>query len=238
MAFVNAQKSRILVGQVSFSGYTRSAEFGTQSAMHDTTTLADTARKFIVGPDESTFSLEMVFDTDTTANGQWDRLKAWKAAGNLPVSFFPSGMAALSEAWLLNVLEADFTTRTAQASTVDASVQGWIDGAADAGYSLSDLDAITGDTNGTARDLTASSSNGGVGHLHVTAFSGFTSDAITIQDSADGSTDWQTILTFTTATGVTSERVAITGTVRRYLRVVDDVTGTGSITRQVSFARR
>jgi hypothetical protein len=61
---------------------------------------------------------------------------------------------------------------------------------------------------------------------------------VTIEDSADGSTNWTTIGTFATVTGLTSERLVIAGTVRRYLRVVDNVTGTGTNTRSVALARR
>ena len=104
------------------------------------------------------------------------------------------------------------------------------------------VSGITIDTTGTARDSTivGGTANGGVAHLHVSAFSGLTSDVITIEHSVNGSTSWATLVTFATITGVTSERVVVApGTsVRQYLRVVDDVTGTGSITRFVAFSRR
>ena len=61
--------------------------------------------------------------------------------------------------------------------------------------------------------------------------------AAIVEDSADSSS-WATIGTFTTLAATGSERLAIAGTVRRYTRVRWDVTGTGSITAQVSIARR
>ena len=238
MAFKNAQKSRVIVGQTSFSGYTRTVETGITVDMLETTTLVDTAKAFIPGQSDASFSLGLILDTDTTANGEWDRATTWKSATPVAVTYGPSGLAALDEVFLIGALEASFSTSSTVSGTVDAAITAQPDGGADAGISLSDLEAVTVDGNGTARDLTAASTNGGVGHLHVTAFSGLTSNDITIEDSADGSTGWATILTFTQVTGLTSQRLAITGTVRRYLRVVDNVTGVGSCTRQVSFARR
>lgn len=240
MAFKNAQSSRVIVGQVAFSGYTRNVSIDSTTDMLDVTVLSDTAKAFIPGQDTSTMSLSMVLDTDTTDNGQVDRLVDWKAASAVPVTYGPAGLAALSEVFLVNALESSVSASSQASGTVDAELSAQTDGQTDFGYSLEDLSAVTSDTNGTARDLTASSSAGGVAHLHVTAFSGFTSDAITIEHSVDGSTSWATLVTFTTVTGLTSERVVVASgtTIRRHLRVVDDVTGTGSITRQVSFARR
>ena len=98
---------------------------------------------------------------------------------------------------------------------------------------------ITVDTTGTAQNNGAGTTNGGIAHLHVSAYSGLTSDVITIEHSVNGSTSWATLVTFATVTAVTSEQVVVAPgtTVRQYLRVVDDVTGTGSVTRAVAFAR-
>ncbi len=113
-------------------------------------------------------------------------------------------------------------------------------GILDYGTIIEDLTAITIDGNGTARDGGAGSSNGGVAHIHSTAFSGFTSNDVTIEHSVDGSTSWATLVTFAQITGLSGERVEVAAgaTVRRYLRVVDNVTGTGSNTRSVAFGRR
>lgn len=240
MAFVTAQKSRVIVGQTAVSGYTRQVSLGVTSEMLDVTVLTDTAKQFIVGQDTSTFSLGLILDTDTTTNGLWDRLTSWKSATPVAVTYGPSGLAALSEVFLVGALEAQFGQSSQASGTVDGSIEAQPDGPADAGYSLEDLTAMTTTTNGTARDLTAASANGGVAHLHVTAFSGLTSNDITIEHSVDGSTSWATLATFTQVTGVTSQRLVVAAgtTVRRHLRVVDTIVGTGSCTRQVSFARR
>ena len=112
------------------------------------------------------------------------------------------------------------------------------DGQVGYGVIIDPLTAITVDTNGTAVDNGASTANGGIAHLHITAFSGLTSNSVIVEHSTDN-ISFATLGTFTLATGLTSERLVIAAgtTVNRYVRVRDDVTGTGSCTRIVSFAR-
>lgn len=239
MTFVNAQKSRLLIGSLAYSAYARTAETQCPSDMLDVTVLEDTAFKYIPGQSDSTFNLDVIFDTDTTAGGLASSVGSWKAGAAQPLSFGPNGWTALSEVQMMYALQSGFTVSSSKSTTVDGHVSAQGTAVFSMGYSLEDLAAITQDTTGTARDLTASSTSGGIAHLHVTAFSGLTSDVITIEHSVDGSTSWATLVTFATVTGTTSERVVVASgtTIRRYLRVVDDVTGTGSITRQVSFSR-
>ena len=88
----------------------------------------------------------------------------------------------------------------------------------------------TSATNGASLNNSAATANGLVAHLHVFSFSG-TSVTVKIQQSSDdGSGDpFADLITFTAATGVTSERkstAALTTAVEQYLRVV--TTGTFS----------
>lgn len=242
MAFISSQKSRLFHGPLAVSGYARDVMTQVQVNMLEVTTLADTAKAFIIGQDENTLSFNMLFDDATTATSQYTALltNAKAATSVVPFSLHIAGTATGSEAWLVGANDTALTINSAVGGTVDFACAAQGTGPTDIGVVVEDLTAITTDTTGTARDLTAASTNGGVAHLHVTAFSGLTSNAITIEHSVDGSTSWATLGTFTTVTGVTAQRLEIAGgtTVRRYLRVVDDVTGTGSCTRIVSFARR
>lgn len=108
------------------------------------------------------------------------------------------------------------------------------------GYSLHDLAAETATGTGTVFDGSASSANGGAGYLHVSAFSGLTSIAVKIQHATTAGGSYSDLVTFTTATGTTSEQIVVaTGTtVNRYLRCSFTVVGTGSATFTTSFARR
>lgn len=234
MSYVPGFKTRLLVGDFHLAAYARQITFPWTADMLDATVFTTGgAKAFLPGQDTSTVSVEGLYDAAEHAD-----LTAWKAGAAQAVTIAPSGLALGSELWMVNAVETELVSTNPIGDIAAFSLAAQTDGLSDFGVSLADLAAVTADTNGTAVDGGAASSNGGVGHLHVTAFSGFSGAAVTIEDSANGSSGWATILTFTTAAGVTGERVAITGAVRRYLRAVFDVTGTGSVTAQVSFARR
>lgn len=114
-----------------------------------------------------------------------------------------------------------------------------VSGQVEEGVILQPHAAMTTTTTGTGVDNSAATSNGGACYLEVSAYSGFTSVAIKIQDSADNSS-WLDLsgASFTAVTSApTAQRVAVSGTVRRYLRSVVTPTGSGSITATVAFAR-
>lgn len=241
MAFQPAQVSRILMGVLSLSGYTKSYTAGADTDMIDTTVLTDTAKTFIPGMDTSTVSCQMLLDSATTASSQYTNINTMQdGATSYPITVAPLGTALGTQlVALLDSLVTNVTYASTLTDAVTVALTSQTTGLTDFGVVLADLAAVTADTNGTSVDNGASTANGGVGHLHVTAFSGFTSNAIRIEHSTDNSV-WATLGSFTTATGTTSQRLTIASgtTVNRYLRVVDDVTGTGSCTRAVFFARR
>lgn len=103
------------------------------------------------------------------------------------------------------------------------------------GRVLQPLEAETTTMNGTSVDNTTSSLFGGVGHLHVTAFSG-TTGTVKIQHSTNDSL-WNDLITFTAVTGVTAQRTVVTGTVDRYLRFIISADTFTSMTVYASFAR-
>lgn len=240
MTFKNAQQTRVLVGALNYSAYATKAAMKSDTMMLETTTLIDTAKKFIPGMTGSNLSLDLLMDTDTTAGGEWDNATAWKSNSTLPITYANSGLTTGSECFMVRGLETNFTIQSKNDDKVTANLSALTHNATDIGTVLEDLTAITATGNGTARDGGASSANGGIAHLHVTAFTGVTNDIVTIEHSVDGSTSWATLVTFATVTGLTSEAVTVAAgtTVRRYLRVVDTVTGTPTLTRSVAFARR
>lgn len=93
----------------------------------------------------------------------------------------------------------------------------------------------TATTDGTALDGGAQTTDGAQAYLHVTAFTG-TDCTITIEDSADNST-FGTLVAFTSATGAGFERIAVAGTVERYVRVSTTAGTFTSVTYAVNFVR-
>lgn len=84
----------------------------------------------------------------------------------------------------------------------------------------------------------ANSTGGGIGFQQVTAFSGFTGYVGKVRDSADDVT-YADLVTFANVTSApAAEAVTVAGTVDRYLACDGNVTGSGSITVFIGFARR
>ena len=106
------------------------------------------------------------------------------------------------------------------------SVQGSDGSPLEWGVQLTDgLRTDTTATNGASVDNAASSAFGAAFYLHALSVTG-TSVVVKVQSSTDNSawSDLATFATVPTASAPTAERVAVTGTVPRYLRVV--TTGT------------
>lgn len=238
MPFASAQVSRLYVGLLQFSGYTKGYNLAYQSEMLDVTVLTSTSKEFIPGQESATFNVDMLLDNAATASSQFGILYTAKSTPQV-VTLAPSGTARGAETWQVQSNELNFNTTAAAADVVSATVAFQSDGLVDPGVVIDPETAITVDTNGTSVDNTAATSNGGVAHLHVTAYSGLTSNSIILEHSTNNSV-WTTLATFTLVTGTGSERLVVAPgtTVNRYLRIRDDVTGTGSCTRFVSFARR
>jgi hypothetical protein len=82
----------------------------------------------------------------------------------------------------------------------------------------------------------SNTTGGGAGYLHVTAFSGFSGFVAKVRDSADDVT-YAVLVTFAGQTTVGAQRVEVSGTVDRHLAIDGNVTGAGSVTCWVGFAR-
>lgn len=239
MAFVSSQKSRLLLGDFSLSGFLKSVSVDDTADVLDSTVFTDTAKTFVVGQNSATLTLSGLLDSDAAPNAQFDQLNDWKAATTPePLSAGFEGMAVGSQLWMAGALETQFTIGATVDGLVTTDLAAVTSGGTDLGVSLHDLGAETADGNAANVDNGAATTNGGVGHLHVTAFSGLSSADIIIEGSANGSTGWATLVTFAQVAGITSQRVEITGSVHRYVRCTIDVTGTGSVTYQCGFARR
>ena len=236
----SAQKSRVLVGSLAYTGYTTSFEMPNATEMLPTTTLIDTAPTFIPGAEmPGVASFGLLLDSDGAVGGQFSHATLFKGGVDQPLTYAPFGSTAGAIALMVAALEASYGIESSPTGAVKALLAVQCNSITECGVMIDDLTAITADTSGASVDNAAASSNGGVAHLHVTAFSGFTSDSVIIEHSVDNSI-WATLATATLVAGKTSERVTVAAgtTVRRYMRIRDDVTGTGSVTRSVSFARR
>ena len=239
MAFINSNQTTMLYGTNAMAAYLRSVSPSASVEMLDVTTLADTAKAFVPGLEDYTLNIDGLFDTTTSAGSIWANITSAINAGSIVATTVSSnGFAVGNSVWVLPARTINYEVSGAVADVVGFTMSLGAGSPANVGVSLADLSAITATANGTTVDNSASSSNGCVAQIHVTAVSG-TSPTMTaiVQHSTNGST-WATLGTFTAITGTTSEVITTTGTVNRYVRAQYTVGGTTpSFTCQVSLAR-
>ena len=245
MAFQNSQSARLYYGRLALAAYSRSASTSHSVDMLDVSTLADTSKVFVPGPDTGTFTASGPTPVDNLDLFQ-TLLDIYKTAVVPPITYLPLGNTN-NTAWLVDSRQTSFETSASHSSTVDWSLNAQVTGITDInGVVLENNTTVTATTDGTAHNNGAATTNGAVFHLHTTAFTGLTSNAVTIEGSTTGAFAGEetTVATFTTITsaalafGLGAERVEVTGSVPRYVRAVDTIVGTGSTTRFVAYARR
>lgn len=238
MAFIPGINSRYFVGSMRFSAFGKSINSTATCDQLDASSQEDRAKVYVNGQRDGQASIDMMLDTAYATQSQFTVLNTWQSTGQ-PCTFGFDGLAAGSTAWMLqgNQSSANITSSASELVGVNVSIQS--DGGIDWGVVIGAELAVTTDQNSTGIDNGALTSNGGVAHLHISAFSGLTNDVILLEHSTNNSV-WATLGTFATVTAVGSERLVIAPgtTVNRYLRINDNVTGTGSVTRTVAFARR
>lgn len=222
MAATPGYKTRIYNGDFDLSAKLADVSPTVEVAMLDVTTFSETAHRFIAGQDSATFSCQGFVDAASDAD-----TAAWTDVQ--PFTFCPTGSTIGYPAVLINALRSSYEIGSEVAGVNSFTINGQSDAQIGYGVSLHDLTAETSDGSATSVDNAAATTAGGFAHLHVTAFSGLTDAIVTVEDSANNSV-WATIGTFATVTAATSERIAISGTIRRYTRATVDVTGTGSVT--------
>jgi hypothetical protein len=247
MAFAHGSSTRVLVNEKEVSSEVSGWGMSHQRAVSEVTTVGQTAgaagAKFVPGLMSGTLTLRGPQDDDETAGLTKEITDAIGVDNVFLATCLPDGVTIGKPAFFC---VGDPTEWAIDATVTDAV--GYTFGAAadesvEMGYVIHALAAETVDGNGTAVDRGASpltpTTRGAVAAIHVTAYAGLTSAAIKVQHSTDNSV-WADLLAFTSVTAIGSERksVATGTTVNRYLRVVTDVTGSGSVTFLVAVAPR
>jgi len=240
MAFVHGKDSRLLLDDLALSGYLKGWEHGTEREMADVTIEGDGGHKFLPGLDNGSLSLDGVFDNTAAADGQDEVLDTARGASSASViTAAPEGFAVGKRVIPISARESTYAVSSPVGDAVTFAASWMAEGQVDVGVALHDLTAETATGNGASVDNAASSANGGVANLHVTAVSGTTPSAtVKVQHSTDNSA-WVDLITHTAATAKTAERLTVTGTVNRYVRGTWTITGTTpSFTFALAFARR
>jgi len=237
MAFRHGRNTKVLVGGYDLSAYFNEASTSNTVETGETTTFGSSAKTYITGLADGTVSLSGLFDGAANAV---DPVLAGVLGSDTAVVFTvgTEGLAITRRVQSGESRATSYEISSPVSDVVSASAELQVTGGIAEAVSLCDLASVSATGNGTAVDNSASTTNGGVAILHVTANAHDNTSTYKVQHSADNST-WADLATFTTvsATTVTAERVAVTGTVNRYLRAVRTLAGTGAVTFHINFSR-
>jgi hypothetical protein len=241
MAFIHGKSSQVLHGAYNLGAFLNDASASADVEVAETTSFGSSAKTYLVGLRDGTVSASGMFDG---AAGAVDEVLSASIGSDTlaPVTIGYNGTTLGNRVTILKAKTTSYEVSTPVGDVVAVSYSAQADGGLDQGVSLAALASVSATTTGSSHDNSASSANGGVAQLHVTVNTRDADATIKIQHSADDST-FADLATFTVVatTVVTSERVIVASgtTVNRYLRAVNTLSaGTGSITYQVSFARR
>lgn len=246
---IHGKAVRILQDQYSLSSFTFQGKLGRKIDVPNVPTFGDLDKKYdIFGLGDGTFNFTGYFDG--TAAG-FDTIMRTAMLLDPAVTALPfltvgmNGLAIGAQVDMFQAVPTKYDVDTGEEKPVEVMADYAVDDQIDLGVSLHDLVAETtggATVNYTSVDETAvSTANGWAAHLHATAYSGFTSATMKVQDSADNSAFADVAgATFTALTAAGKQRLvgASNATVRRYVRGVCTTVGAGSVTFSIGFARR
>jgi hypothetical protein len=241
MAFLHGKGTAVLYRQYDLSSYFNDASVSRSMEPAETTAFGASSKTYIVGLKDGTVSLNGMFDGSANAVDEVLQARLGTEDGGL-VTICYGGATAGNRVSISKVETTSYDVSAPVGDVVAASAEFQSDSGIDNGIALTGLAAVSATGNGTSQDNSASTANGGVASLHVTANSHDGGTTVKVQHSADNST-WADLATFTavSASTTTSERVEVAAgtTVNRYLRANYTLAGaSGSITFILSFARR
>jgi hypothetical protein len=237
--FAHGKNVNVFINQYDFSTYFNDVSATTTVETAEVSAFGSNAKEYIVGLLDGTVSLSGMFDgTATGTDVVFSTVLGSTTKQNVIVA--PSGHSNGATAIVLEADDTSYEVSGAVADVVQTSAEFQSSDGVEHGKILSTGSAVTATGSGTSVDNAASSANGGVGFLSVPTNTRNGNITVKVQQSADNST-FTDLITFTvvSSTAKTFERVEVTGTVARYLRVNYTVAGsTGSATPVVAFARR
>ena len=242
MPFATGKGGAVIVNQYDLTSHLNSAEISAEISTHDSTVFGQNSQTHQTGITSGGLQLGGFFDR-TALSGSHAVLSAALGASAAKIATLaPEGFTVGYPVVLVAANETKYDDSVKVDSLVSVAAYLKATGGVDArAVSLHALSAATATANDASVDNAASTANGGVAHLHVTAASGTTPTcAVKIQHSANNSA-WADLVTFTQATAATSERIEVAAgtTVNRYLRAIYTIGGTApSFTFTVAFARR
>lgn len=241
MAFVHGKTCTVLVNDSDVSRFFNDISWANELDAVDVTNFGSNGSKeFIAGLADSKISAAGLFD-GTAVTGS-DEILAAALAGGDQIVLTALGANAVGVACKIAAgVETTYEVAEKVTDVVTTKAEFQANGGADSGKVLAAARSVATatTTNEVSVDRGASTANGGIAQLHVTANASNNTTVVKVQHSANNST-WADLATFTTvgAADTTAEQVEVAGTVNRYLRAISTTAGTGAVVYTVAFARR
>jgi len=241
--FVHGKSTGINFAEFNLAPYFNSASVSREAETAESTAFGSTSRSYIVGQKTGTVSVEGMLDSTEDAVDEVLTNVLGSDNTSSPLTLMSGGTTTGKTCVLAlpNATSYEISSPVSEIVAVSAEFQS--NSNIDNGVVLAGNTAVTTTAStGSSVDNAASSANGGVAHLHVTANTSNGSAVAKVQHSADNST-WADLVTFTTiGTGTATSQRSITAagtTVNRYLRALITPAGSsGSLTVTVAYARR
>ena len=238
MAFASGNLTVLLLNGYDVGPYFKSVSLPGTADVYETTAFGKTNKVYIGGLTDGTLAAQGFYDaTGAGLVGSDPYLAAALAAASSIWTVYPFGDALGASGRGHNGITTKYEITAPVSGVVAVSAESHSIVGPERVLSLHALSSIaSGTVNGSSIDNTVSSANGGEGYLQVTAEAATTA-TIKVQHSTDNSV-WVDLITFTAVTAAPAkERIAVTGTVNRYLRYTSTAT-ISTITAQVSFGRK
>lgn len=236
MAIPHGSKAVVWLNGQDVSGYFDDADIPVSVDTAESTTFGKSAKTYVVGQSDATFSLAGKYDGSAAAIDEI--LSGILGLGDQNLLWLPGGDGFGNRGKALQGSVSKYDVHAPVNGVVATALDVQADGGVQATRVLHPHATEAAAMNGSAYDNGASSANGGVGFLHVDAITGTPNAVIKIQHSTDNIT-FTDLITFANVTAAkTAQKVAVAGTVNRYVRaMVFSIGGASSVSFIVAFAR-
>jgi len=223
---VHGKGTKILMDGWDMGNVLNSVETPLTADTAETTVFNSSGTKtYVVGVQDATLSAEGFFVSSSSDGSVESTLAGALSSSDLNVwTWWPNGTSTGNAGFGVTAIETGYTITSPVDGTVDISIEGQVSDGRDRLRSLRILSCgVTSTGNGAGVDGVSASTQGGIGYFQRVTNS--TNDfKVIIQDSNNNST-FDNLISFTSGTGRTGERIAVAGEVKRYVREVHTTTG-------------
>ncbi len=244
MTAIHAKNTGVVVNSDDLSRFFKNVDISGEAELIEITTFTATAKQWLIGYTDAKLSLDGYFGSKDPAtpgdpNEVDDVLQPLLGDQDATqlMLICPESMDTFgNNASFCDAEGTKYSVTSPFNNAVSVMAEAQASGGVNVGVLLAEKIARTVTGQSAAYDLGAATTNGFAAQLHAFTVGATTSVTVTIEDSADGTTGWAQIGAFTAAAVAASQRIVITGNVRRFVRAKWTFTGSNGATFVVAFA--